>query len=48
MDTQLTIRMDSDLKNWLKEYAYQNRETAADVVRDLLTKLKAQNELDNR
>lgn len=43
MDTQLTIRMDSDLKDWLKEYAYQNRMTAADVVRDLLTQMKNRN-----
>lgn len=43
MDTQLTIRMDSDLKDWLKEYAYQNRMTAADVVRDLLIQMKSRN-----
>ncbi len=43
MDTQLTIRMDSDLKDWLKEYAYQNRMTAADVVRDLLIQMKNRN-----
>lgn len=40
MDSQITIRIDSDLKNWLKEYAYQNRTSVSDIVREYLEILK--------
>lgn len=40
MDSQITIRIDSDLKNWLKEYAYQNRTSVSDIVREYLKILK--------
>lgn len=44
MDSQITIRIDSDLKDWLKEYAYQNRTSVSDIVRDYLELLKNQKE----
>lgn len=44
MDSQITIRIDSDLKEWLKEYAYQNRTSVSDIVRDYLELLKNQKE----
>lgn len=40
MDSQITIRIDSDLKNWLKEYAYQNRTSVSDIIREYLEILK--------
>ena len=40
MDSQITIRIDNDLKNWLKEYAYQNRTSVSDIVREYLEILK--------
>lgn len=40
MDSQITIRIDSDLKNWLKEYTYQNRTSVSDVVREYLEQLR--------
>lgn len=40
MDSQITIRIDSDLKDWLKEYAYQNRTSISDVVREYLEQLR--------
>lgn len=40
MDSQITIRIDSDLKEWLKEYAYQNRTSVSDIVREYLEILK--------
>ena len=39
-DTNITIRLDSDLKAWIKEYAYINRTTISDVVRALIEELK--------
>ena len=39
-DTNITIRLDSDLKAWVKEYAYLNRTTISDVVRALIEELK--------
>ena len=39
-DTNITIRLDSDLKAWIKEYAYLNRTTISDVVRALIEELK--------
>lgn len=44
MDNNITVRIDSDLKNWLKEYAYQNRKSISDIVRDYLELLKNQEE----
>ena len=44
MDSQITIRIDSDLKDWLKEYAYQNRISVSEVIRDNLELLKNQKE----
>lgn len=44
MDNNITVRIDSDLKNWLKEYAYQNRTSISDIVRDYLELLKNQKE----
>ena len=39
---KITIRIDEDIKAWLKEYAYQNRTTLSDVIRDCLEKFMAQ------
>ena len=39
-DTNITIRLDSELKNWIKEYAYQNRTTISDTVRVLIEELR--------
>ena len=44
MDSQITIRINSDLKDWLKEYAYQNRTSVSDIVREYLELLKNQKE----
>lgn len=41
---KITIRIDEDTKAWLKEYAYQNRTTLSDVVRECLERLKNQKE----
>lgn len=41
---KITIRIDEDIKAWLKEYAYQNRTTLSDVVRECLERLKNQKE----
>lgn len=42
MDSQITIRIDSDLKDWLKEYAYQNRISVSEVIRECVERLQAQ------
>lgn len=39
-DTNITIRLDSELKNWIKEYAYQNRTTISDAIRGLIEELR--------
>lgn len=39
---KITIRIDEDIKAWLKEYAYQNRTTLSDVIRDCLEKFMTQ------
>ena len=39
---KITIRIDEDIKAWLKEYAYQNRTTLSDVISDCLEKFIAQ------
>lgn len=41
---KITIRIDENIKAWLKEYAYQNRTTLSDVVRECLERLKNQKE----
>lgn len=37
---KITIRIDEDTKAWLKEYAYQNRTTLSEIVREYLEILK--------
>ena len=39
---KITVRIDKDTKEWLKEYAYQNRTTLSEIVRDCLEKFMAQ------
>lgn len=39
---KITIRIDEDTKEWLKEYAYQNRTTLSEVLRACIENLKAQ------
>ena len=39
---KITIRIDEDIKAWLKEYAYQNRTTLSDVIRECLEKFMTQ------
>ena len=41
---KITIRIDEDIKAWLKEYAYQNRTTLSDVIRECVGQLKNQKE----
>lgn len=41
---KITIRIDEDTKVWLKEYAYQNRTTLSEIVREYLELLKNQKE----
>lgn len=41
---KITIRIDEDTKAWLKEYAYQNRTTLSEIVREYLELLKNQKE----
>lgn len=45
---RITIRIEDTMKEWLKEYAYQNRTTASEVVRDCLERLKAEMNQTNR
>ena len=44
MDNNITVRIDCELKDWLKEYAYQNRTTLSDVIRECVERLKNQKE----
>lgn len=41
MDNNITVRIDSELKDWLKEYAYQNRMSISEVLRACIENLKA-------
>ena len=41
---KITVRIDEDTKEWLKEYAYQNRTTLSEIVREYLELLKNQKE----
>lgn len=44
MDNNITVRIDSELKDWLKEYAYQNRTSISEVIRERVEQLKNQKE----
>lgn len=37
---RITIRIEDTMKEWLKEYAYQNRTSVSEVIRDCLEKLR--------
>ena len=41
---KITIRIDEDIKAWLKEYAYQNRTTLSEIIREYVEQLKNQKE----
>lgn len=40
---RITIRIEDTMKEWLKEYAYQNRTSVSEVLRACIENLKAQN-----
>lgn len=44
MDNNITVRIDSELKDWLKEYAYQNRTSISEVIRECVEQLKNKKE----
>ena len=44
MDNNIAVRIDSELKDWLKEYAYQNRTSISEVIRECVKQLKDQKE----
>lgn len=39
---RITIRIEDTMKEWLKEYAYQNRTSVSEVIRDCLEKFMTQ------
>ena len=41
---RITIRIDDTMKEWLKEYAYQNRTSVSEVIREQIVLLKNQEE----
>ena len=41
---KITVRIDEDTKEWLKEYADQNRTTLSEIIREYLEQLKNQKE----
>lgn len=41
---KITVRIDEDTKEWLKEYAYQNRTTLSEIIREYVEQLKNQKE----
>ena len=41
---RFTIRIDDTMKEWLKEYAYQNRTSVSEVIRECVGQLKSQKE----
>lgn len=41
---KITVRIDEDTKEWLKEYAYQNRTTLSEIIRECVEQLKNQKE----
>ena len=41
---RITIRIEDTMKDWLKEYAYQNRTSISEVIRECVKQLKDQKE----
>ena len=41
---RITIRIEDTMKEWLKEYAYQNRTSVSEVIREQIMLLKNQEE----
>lgn len=41
---RITIRIEDTMKEWLKEYAYQNRTSVSEVIREQIVLLKNQEE----
>lgn len=41
---RITIRIEDTMKEWLKEYAYQNRTSVSEVIREQIVLLKNQKE----
>lgn len=41
---RITIRMEDTMKEWLKEYAYQNRTSVSEVIRECVEKLQNKKE----
>lgn len=41
---RITIRIEDTMKEWLKEYAYQNRTSVSEVIRECVEKLQNQKE----
>ena len=39
---RITIRIEDTMKEWLKEYAYQNRISVSEVIRECVERLQAQ------
>ena len=39
---RITIRIEDTMKEWLKEYAYQNRTSVSEVIRECVEQLQAQ------
>lgn len=37
---RITIRIENTMKEWLKEYAYQNRTSVSEVIRECVEQLK--------
>ena len=37
---RITIRIDDTMKEWLKEYAYQNRTSVSEVIRECVEQLR--------
>ena len=39
---RITIRIEDTMKEWLKEYAYQNRTSVSEGMRECVERLQAQ------
>ncbi len=37
---RITIRIEDTMKEWLKEYAYQNRTSVSEVIRECVEQLR--------
>ena len=37
---RITIRIEDTMKEWLKEYAYQNRTSVSEVIRECVERLR--------